>query len=269
MSDPFFILPPRGPALPIVVSCPHSGTEIPADVAAMLEPAMARDVPDTDWFVNELYEFAADMGITVLSARYSRFLIDLNRDPDDKPLYTDGRHMTGLVPTTAFDTRPLYEAGKEPDAREIKRRVDAYYRPYHAKAQELVDGLKTRHKHVLFYEAHSIKRLVPSIRKTPFPDLMLGDQKGKTAAKALSDAALRALKRGGYDVAHNEPFMGGYLTRKFGRPDSGVHALQLEMAQDVYMDEAAAKRDAAKQARVRKTLQPTLAALAKVLAELP
>jgi N-formylglutamate deformylase len=265
MSEPFVIVPPRGTPRPIVVSCPHSGTEIPADIARGMRPEMVRAVPDTDWFVHELYDFAPAMGITLLHARYSRFVIDLNRDPEDKPLYTDGRHQTGLVPTTSFDAKPIYAQG-EPNAAEIKRRLETYYRPYHAQAERLVLDLKGRFKHVLFYEAHSIKRLVTTIRPTPFPDLMLGDQKGKTAAAALSDVALQGLRKGGrYQVAHNEPFMGGYLTRKFGRPHERVHALQLEMAQDVYMNETSAQRDKSKQAAMAEHLSTLMQSLATAL----
>lgn len=268
MSDFFVTAPAPGAQLPIVVSCPHSGTDIPEDAARDMRPELLRSMPDTDWFVHELYGFAPKMGITLLHARYNRFVIDLNRDPEDKPLYADGRHMTGLVPTTTFDRRPIY--AREPDEAEIRRRLERYYRPYHAQAEQLVHDMRSRFKHVLFFEAHSIKRRVASIRPTPFPDLMLGDQMGKTAAAAISRAALASLRDGGkYDVAYNEPFMGGYLTRKFGRPETGVHAIQLEMAQDVYMDEIKGLHDPAKQRETTVHLAATLTAIASVMETLP
>lgn len=270
MNDSFFIVPPLGAPLPIVVSCPHSGIEIPSDIAKSMRREMAEGVPDTDWFVHDLYSFAPAMGITLLHARYNRFVIDLNRDPENKPLYTDGRHMTGLVPVTSFDARPIYVDGASPDPIEVERRLATFYRPYHAKAHELVAGLKTKFKHVLFFEAHSIKRHVPTIRQEPFPDLMLGDQRGKTADEAVSTAALLRLQSGNhFSVAHNDPFMGGYLTRAFGRPQEGVHALQLEMSQDVYMNEHDGSHDKAKQDAMSAHLQTLLAGLARTLGSLP
>jgi N-formylglutamate deformylase len=264
MSPPFHIRRPAGRRLPLIVSCPHSGTEVPLEIGATLAPELARSLPDTDWFVDELYGFAPALGITLLHARYSRYVIDLNRDPGGAKLYADGRQETALVPVTTFAGEPLYH-GAAPDTAEIKRRLALYYQPYHDAAASLIDELRRAHRHVLFYEAHSIKRLVKTIRPTPFPDLMLGDQRGKTAAPALTAAALAALRRGRYAVSHNEPFMGGYLTRRFGQPATGVHALQLEMAQDVYMDEARAARDPARVGAMQEVLRATLLDLARAV----
>lgn len=268
MSETFYIQSAKGAPLPIIISCPHSGMEIPPDVASTMVPEMAKTVPDTDWFVHELYGFAPTMGITVVHARFSRFVIDLNRDPANQPLYADGRHQTGLVPTTAFDKRPIYPAAG-PTEGEIKRRLDLYYRPYHLKLAQLVAELRSVHPHVLVFEAHSIKRLVPTIQAAPFPDMILGDQRGKTAAAALTRAAMDTLARSRFAVSHNEPFMGGYITRHFGKPDAGVHTLQLEMSQDIYMDEKNASRDPRKQLDVQAPLRATMSELGKVLRSLP
>jgi N-formylglutamate amidohydrolase len=142
-----------------------------------------------------------------------------------------------------------------------------YYAPYHATIEVALRDLRQRHAHVLFFDAHSIKRRVPSIRPEPFADVILGDQKGKTAHHRLARTALDALQS--LHVAHNEPFMGGYLTRSFGRPAEGIHALQLEMSQDLYMDEDAVRRDPAKEARVQAILRKLLTALARRVTELP
>jgi N-formylglutamate amidohydrolase len=255
---------PKGRRRPIVISCPHTGTEIPAEIAARMHPEPAGKVPDTDFFVHELYGFAPEDGITLLHGRYSRFVVDLNRDPSGKKLYADGRAETGLVPVRTFALEPIYR-GAEPDAGEIERRVGAYYEPYHAKVEELLRELLAEFPRVLLYEAHSIRRLVPSIRPKPFPDMILGDQQGKTAAAELTRRALATLRGGGFDVAHNDPFMGGYLTRKFGRPQERIHALQLEMSQDVYMNEGAMARDAERMGRVQPVLRETLRGLAEEL----
>lgn len=270
MKTPFFIEspPPGVKRLPILVSVPHSGTEVPANVAATMRPEVARGTPDTDWFVHELYSFAPELGITLIHARYSRLVIDLNRDPAGHKLYADGRSETQLVPLKTFAGERVY-AAQDPDAAEVGQRLDAIYRPYHQQVEALLRGLRGAHRHVLFWDAHSIKRRVPSIRPEPFADMILGDQKGRTAAPELTRTALDSLGKGsGYDLAHNTPFMGGYLTRSMGRPSEGLHALQLEMAQDVYMNEPEARRDPASVARIQPLLRQTLLALAARLAGL-
>jgi len=268
MSDVFHIERPRGPRLPILLSCPHSGTEIPDAIARTMHPDVAAAVPDTDWFVHELYDFAPEMGITLIRARLSRFVVDLNRDPSGQKLYADGRSETTHVPVRTFAGAPIYHGG-EPDQTEIARRMRLYFEPYHAQVAVLLDELRREHAHVLFYDAHSIRRLVPSVRPTPFPDMILGDQRGRTAAPILTETALRVLRRAGtYAVSHNDPFMGGYLTRRFGQPERGVSALQLEMAQDIYMDEDRGAHDATKQAAVARILRDTLTDLATAVGQL-
>jgi N-formylglutamate amidohydrolase len=229
-----------------------------------MHPEPARTVPDTDFFVHELYGFAPEDGITLIHGRFSRFVIDLNRDPSGQKLYADGRAETGLVPVRTFGQEPIYR-GAEPDAAEIARRVELYYQPYHAKVDAVLRELLTEFPRVLLYEAHSIRRFVPSIRPTPFPDMILGDQRGKTAAGELTRIALTTLQGAGFDVAHNDPFMGGYLTRKFGRPHERIHSLQLEMSQDVYMDEASRARNPERAGRVQPALRQTLLGLAQEL----
>lgn len=262
----FDITPPTGTPVPIVVSVPHCGTSVPPEIAGRL---VETKLPDTDWFVDELYDFAPRLGITVIRARYSRYVIDLNRDPGGVKLYADGRQETELVPTRSFAGLALYRGSTPKDA-EIAERRKLYYEPYHAEVAAQLAALSAKgFKHVLLWEAHSILRHVPTIRKEPFPDLMLGDRKGETADASLSRAALDALRKGGrWTVAHNDPFMGGYLTRKFGRPSTGTHAIQLEMSQDVYMDAANAQRAPAKMKPVQTLLEGTLATVASALARL-
>jgi N-formylglutamate deformylase len=260
VSDPFHLSQPAR-RVPILLSIPHCGVEFPKEISAKLIPRYVEDPEDTDWFVDELYPFAADIGITVLRARFSRYVVDLNRDPASRPLYTDGRLETELVPTRSFAGEPLY-AGPVPDAAEKARRVAAYYDPYHSRLKALVSDLRREFGSVLVYDAHSIRRLVPTIRPTPFPDLILGDQKGRTAGPALTRIALETLGEGGqYQIGHNDPFQGGYITRHYGRPEEGVHALQLEMSQDVYLDEEG-MLDPKKTEPLRRRLRKTLEGLA-------
>lgn len=256
MTEVLNIVQPTGRRVPVIVSCPHVGTQIPIDVAREMDPSLVINVPDTDWFVHELYGFAPEMGITLVHAGFSRYVVDLNRDPAGAKLYTDGRPETALVPVQSFGGKPLYR-GRTPDKAEVARRKEQYFDPYHVALQAMLAAMRKEWKHVLFFDAHSIQRRVPSIRPDPFPDVIVGDQQGKTAHHALSRAALDSLAGSGLKVAHNDPFMGGYLTRSIGKPDTGVHALQLEMSQDIYMNEAKAQRDEKKQ----KTVQGHLEAL--------
>ena len=166
--------------LPIVISCPHVGTDIPDDIKETMVEGIAERTEDTDWFVHDLYSFAPDMGITLISANYSRFVIDLNRDPSGKSLYKDARRQTAMVPLTTFEGKQIYKSGNV-TAEEVERRRRIYFDPYHAAINAEVNRLKTMFPQVLFFDAHSIKRNVKSIRSEPFPDVIVGDNDGATA----------------------------------------------------------------------------------------
>ena len=268
MKTPYTIMRPKVSPIPIIVSCPHSGTEIPSEIRDGLRPEVAASLDDTDWYVHNLYAFAAEIGATIISAHYSRYVIDLNRNPEGQKLYSDARSETTLVPIRTFHGDRIYK-DIEPDTAEISRRVEKYYLPYHKAIAALLQELQSTHKNVLLFDAHSIKRVVLSIRPKPFPDMILGDQLGRTAASTLSAAALKALGEDQkYHVSHNDPFMGGYITRSFGRSAPGIHALQLEMSQDIYMNPENQTRDARKEASVAKLLRSMLLTLAKHLEDL-
>ncbi|HEX4854563.1 N-formylglutamate deformylase [Arenimonas sp.] len=245
----------RGDA-PLLVSLPHDGTEVPADIAARLLPA-ARAVPDTDWFVSRLYAFARALGASVLVPRYSRYVVDLNRRPDDVSLYP-GQNTTGLCPAVRFDGEPVYLPGQAPGVDEVQARVETYWRPYHdALAAELA-RLRERHGRVLLWEGHSIRGTVPFLFEGRLPDLNLGTAAGTSCApgvQARLEAVLAA--QSDYSWVANGRFKGGYITRHYGRPAQGVDAVQLELAQPTYMDEDAVCYDEAKAA----ALQPLLSAL--------
>jgi formiminoglutamase len=265
MVTAFEIHPARSTQLPIVISCPHVGTLIPDAILATMDRDVAEKTEDTDWFIDELYGFAPDMGITLIKAKYSRFVIDLNRDPSGKALYSDQRRQTALVPLTTFGGRTIYPEGTVTES-EVNRRCGLYYHPYHAAVDGEVRRLRSQFPHVLFFDAHSIKRVVTSIRPDPFPDMIIGDNLQTTAAPSVTATALRSLRATGrYDIAHNDPFMGGFLTRKQGRPADGVHALQLEMSQDLYMNESDNSRNPSKQDETATVLQRMFEELAETL----
>jgi N-formylglutamate deformylase len=259
MAQPFIITPAKNKAVPILLSVPHCGTEFPPELATSYKPELSKAPDDTDWFVDKLYDFASEMGIVVISARYSRWVIDLNRDPQSKPLYNDGRIITGLCPTTNFLGDNLYtDERSEIGAAEIERRLAAYYRPYHAQIQAMLDSLKNEFENVLLWDCHSIRQLVPTIYNTKFPDLILGDADRSSASSALIDYAMTTLKQGKYSISHNHPFKGGYITRHFGAPESGQHALQLEMTKINYMDDSEIHYDKGRAENMRALLAKTL-----------
>lgn len=236
--EPFKLRFPTGNSVPILLSVPHCGTLFPDELKEAYDRTLSSQPDDTDWFVDKLYDFAPAMGITMISAVYSRWVIDLNRDPESKPLYSDGRIITGLCPTTDFFGHPIYEDQRnEVVQTEVARRLEKYYKPYHKKIEVLLADLKQQFGKVLLWDCHSIRHLVPTIQKNKFPDLTLGDVDGTSASPGLIEVALKGLEHSGFEVTHNYPFKGGYITRSFGKAAENQHALQLEMSKLKYMND--------------------------------
>ena len=256
MNEPFYISEPKGKKVPIIISVPHSGTEFPKEIEDDYLPSQKKVLDDTDWFVHDVYDFASELGITVIRAKYSRWAIDLNRDPESKPLYNDGRIITGLCSYTDFFGKPIYKAAQDPTQAEIERRVEKYYWPYYAKVQALLDERKKEFGKVLLWDAHSIRHIVPSIQKDPFPDMILGNNELKTASAAIIETAFNTLKEGPYQINHNAPFKGGHITRYFGKPSQNQHALQLEMNKILYMNDEEMKYHPERANQVKAVLKP-------------
>lgn len=263
---PYTIIQPTIPRVPILLSVPHCGTNFPQELKDDYVPDMMAAPDDTDWFVDQLYGFAPQMGITMITANYSRWVIDLNRNPESRPLYNDGRIITGLCTTTDFHGKDIYKQNI-PDDEEVGRRLELYYQPYYEKAQELLDGLKAEFGQVLLWDAHSIRQYVPTIREEKFPDMILGSVDQTSASRNLITTALRGLGQGNYELKHNTPFKGGQITRTFGRPADGQHALQLEMNKILYMDDSETIFDTVRADQVRAVLKNTLSGLSSNLLE--
>ncbi|MBN3776697.1 N-formylglutamate deformylase [Burkholderia sp. Ac-20345] len=221
--------------LPLLISIPHLGTDIPPQVRNQLT-GVAEHVADTDWHLDRLYAFAKHAGASMLGARVSRYVIDLNRPASGESLYP-GQTTTGLCPTETFRGEPLYASGAAPDAAEIARRLDAYWQPYHARLRAELDRLKAAHGAVLLWEAHSIASVLPRLFDGKLPDLNLGTNSGASCDARILDAVTGTLDRQPFTWVANGRFKGGYITREYGRPAEGVHAIQLEMCQSTYMDE--------------------------------
>lgn len=253
--------------LPLLISMPHPGTLLPADIAAGMTPEAAR-LTDTDWHMARLYDFAADMGASILQATYSRYVIDLNRPPSGESLYP-GQTTTGLCPTETFRGEPLYPAGHAPDAAEIARRRDIYWQPYHdALAAELA-RLRQQHGQVLLWDAHSIASRLPRLFDGQLPDLNFGTADGTSCAPAVLQAAVAQVQEAGWSRVVNGRFKGGHITRCYGQPAQGIHAIQLELCQYLYMDESAPfdflpQQAARLQTDLQKMLQAALQAVVRL-----
>lgn len=248
----------RGDA-PLLISIPHNGTHVPDAIAARLTDD-ARRVPDTDWHVADLYAFAKAMCASILVPHHSRYVVDLNRSEDDVSLYP-GQNTTGLCPVVRFDGGPVYRAHCEPDAVEIAMRVDTYWRPYHAALADELARLQARHPRVVLWEAHSIRGTLPFLFEGRLPDLNLGTAGGASCSPALQALLADVLAaQSTHDVVTNGRFKGGHITRAYGRPDAGVEAVQLEISQRCYMDEASFEWDASRAASLTPVLHDLLAA---------
>jgi N-formylglutamate deformylase len=221
---------------PLLVSLPHDGTAVPDDIAARLTDG-ARRVPVTDWHVSRLYAFARELGASILVPRHSRYVVDLNRPPDDTSLYP-GQNTTGLCPVVQFSGEPVYREGAEPDAAEIAARVGSYWRPYHDTLDAELQRIRGEHGRAVLWEGHSIRGTLPFLFDGALPVLNLGTAAGASCTAALQQR-LAAVLAAQDDYSHvvNGRFKGGYITRHYGVPETGVEAVQLEIAQHAYMDE--------------------------------
>jgi len=226
----------RAGRAPLLVSMPHTGTHIPDALARRMTP-LALTVPDTDWHLERLYDFLDALGASVLVATHSRYVVDLNRPPDDASLYP-GQDTTGLCPVDTFHREPVYSAGQAPGEAEIAERVARYWQPYHDKLAEELARLRARHGRALLWDAHSIFSVVPRFFEGTLPDFNLGTADGRACASGAGKALLAVAQRAaGYRAVLDGRFKGGYITRRYGRPDAGVHAVQLELSEAIYMEE--------------------------------
>ena len=221
---------------PILISIPHLGVLIPeAQQSEMTELGLR--CGDADWHLDRLYAFGKQLGASFLWARYSRYVVDLNRPPNDENLYP-GQAKTGLCPTHTFDGQPLYQDGRESVSdEERERRRAVYWQPYHDKLREEIDRLQAQHGQMLLWEAHSIASVIPRLFEGKLPDLNIGTANSASCSVAIENALRDTLASQPYTWAVNGRFKGGYITRHYGEPQRGIHAVQLEMCQSTYMDE--------------------------------
>lgn len=224
---------------PILLSMPHVGTKIPQIIAGNMTSA-ALKMPDTDWHLPLLYDMAEAYDVSVLSAIYMRYVIDLNRPPDDISLYP-GQDTTGICPIDTFDKQPIYLNGKIPNEAEIRIRIKLYWKQYHLKLKSELHRIHSIHGVALLWDAHSIASYVPRFFSGKLPDLNFGTADLQSCNVSLQEALIEVMQNSEhakkYSYVFNGRFKGGYITRSYGVPAINIHAVQLEMNQCIYMHE--------------------------------
>lgn len=247
---------------PLLVSVPHAGRALASEIrGALVDRAL--EVEDTDWHLDRLYDFARDLGASLIVPRYGRYTIDLNRPPENTPMYA-GVNNTELCPTRFFTGEPLYRDGQAPDDAEIARRLDRYWRPYHAALADELQRLRRVHGHAVLFEGHSIKSELPWLFEGRLPALNVGTVDGRSCAPSMRASLQHVLAaQSRFDAVFDARFKGGYITRQYGRPEAAVHAVQLEMCWRCYMEEAPPyELDADRVAAVTPVLRQLLQTLA-------
>lgn len=254
MTEPVYTLH-RG-MTPLLVSVPHVGTTIP-DALQPRVHSRALQTEDADWHLDRLYAFVRDAGASLIVPRHARYVIDLNRPPENAPMYP-GVNNTELCPTRFFTGEPLYREGQAPGAAEVAQRIETFWRPYHDALRGELDRLRAAHGHAILFDGHSIKSELPWLFDGQLPDLNLGTADGASCAATLRDALAEVLAgQSRYTQVVDGRFKGGHITRHYGRPREGVHAVQLEMCWRCYMTDESPPYayDEARAAEVRPLLQ--------------
>jgi len=243
---------------PLLISVPHDGRQLTAGMSARMTTS-GLAIPDTDWHVARLYEFVHGMNASMIVANYSRYVVDLNRPSTDDELYP-GQVATGLCPLQTFAGDEIYADGAGVSDVECRDRVENYWRPYHERISSELDRLVREYGRALLWDAHSIPSIVPRLFEGELPILNLGTWNGRSCDGDMESAVAKVAGESGFESVVNGRFKGGYITRHYGAPAAGVHAMQLEIAQRVYMDEGSRTWDEDRASRLKKTLKTMLEA---------
>ena len=247
---PFELLLPEGPEVPILFDSPHSGRSYPDDFGASATLANLRRGEDA--YVDELIGNAASLGITVLLANYPRCYIDVNRTvldidaellaepwPGDLAPTEKSRRGLGLIRRYVVPGVPVYD--RLLSVAEIQRRIETVYRPYHEALRAAREGLLARHGRVWHINWHSMKSvgnaMTPDGEGAVRPDFVVGDLRGRSSGRELTDTVVGLLRGMGCSVAVNDPYAGGTILAEVGDPLRGIHSIQIEMNRGLYLDE--------------------------------
>lgn len=253
---------------PVILAFPHTGTWVPDDILANLNDE-GRKLRDTDWHIHELYRGLLPDATTV-RATFHRYVIDANRDPSGASLYP-GQNTTGLIPLTDFNNNRLWIEGREPDEAETARRVERFHRPYHTALAAEIERVKARHGVAVLYDCHSIRSICPFLFDGKLPDFNIGTDNGRTCDPLMEqEVSAICAAADGYTSVLNGRFRGGWTTRHYGRPETGVHAIQMELTQATHLKSETLPfdYDAEKAAGLRKVLQQILERIEEIAFEL-
>jgi N-formylglutamate deformylase len=218
---------------PVILGFPHTGTDVPAEIWGRLNDN-GKILADTDWHIHHLYDGLLD-NVTTVRATFHRYVIDANRDPAGVSLYP-GQNTTGLVPETDFDGLPIWKEGEGPSETDTALRLRDFHAPYHAALAAEIERVKAIHGIAVLYDCHSIRSHIPFLFEGKLPDFNIGTDMGRTCDPAIERAAAdTAAQAEGYTSILNGRFKGGWTTRHYGRPETGVHAIQMELAQSTHL----------------------------------
>jgi N-formylglutamate deformylase len=231
MTEPWLTV--RRGEVPLIVSFPHTGLEIPSDcTAGLVSKDLARH--DTDWYVDRLYVFVHDLDATIVHTAFSRTVIDVNRNPSGASLYP-GQVTTGLAPIETFDGRPLYRNNAAPTPNEIERRKELYFAPYHAALAQELARLRALHKRVVLYDCHSVRSVIPRLFPGELPVFNIGTNDGRACDPVLTERISAICAATQWSHVVDGRFKGGWINRTYGRPMDGIHAVQMELAMRGYL----------------------------------
>jgi N-formylglutamate deformylase len=237
---------------PLLVSIPHDGRLLSDDINKLFKEKFL-ELPDTDWHMNRLYESFKDTQWNIISANFSRYVVDLNRSSDGTKLYKDYQ-STGLCPIKSFSGEHLYSDDNEISELTIKRRVESYWKPYHDKIKQILESIKSKYGYAILWDAHSIKSRIPNLFEGELPNLNIGTNSGESCPNSITESIDKVANDSGFSVVINDRFKGGYITRHYGKPAENVFAIQMEIAQRTYMNELTLSYDE----RLSKKLTPIL-----------
>lgn len=267
---PFELREPEHGEAPVVVEVPHAGLYVPAEVICNLVAPARALARDADLFVDELYEDATAEGATLLVAHTSRYAVDLNRAEDDVDVGVvvgDPRaarpHARGLLWRTTTDDEPALDRPLTQE--EYRFRVDTIHRPYHDVLRTVLDRKIARFGYVILLAAHSM----PSVGRQGHSDAgvhradVVPGTRGRTSAHPRVIEAIEAVAVAhGRSVEHDRPYRGGYTTTHYGRPSQQCHAIQIELARRLYLDEPRLRRNPSGMVSTRKLCRAFVARLA-------
>ena len=237
---------------PLLVSIPHDGRLLSDDIKKSVKEKFL-ELPDTDWHMNRLYDSFKDTQWNIISANFSRYVVDLNRSSDDIKLYNDFK-STGLCPVKSFSGEHLYSDGNEISELKMERRVKSYWKPYHDKIKQTLESIKSKYGYAILWDAHSIKSKVPNLFEGELANLNIGSNSGRSCPNSILESIHKIASNSGFSVVLNGRFKGGYITRHYGKPAENVYAIQMEIAQRSYMNEITLSYDE----RLSKKLTPIL-----------